>query len=123
MIFTTSSHPCKLSESTEAIEEDGIRGAGEAYIVVTVQNKGGRPVTITDIRARLLKGDSMNLQCKPPVPAELSEDQYILGAAEDEELDLGEVAAFEAHRAIGRPYTKSVAPLLTRMRWYLKKKR
>jgi hypothetical protein len=111
-----------FARETEYIEEGEYRGVGETYTVVKVLNKGRRPVTITEVRARLKRG-WVTLRCNPPVPKELTDDQYITAVAGDEELDLSDVAAFEAHRAIGRPYSKMVAPWFTRIRWRLKAKR
>jgi hypothetical protein len=112
-----------FQQETEYVEHDGIGGAGETYTVVTVQNTGRRPVVITQVRARLLRGGWMSLHCKPAVQAELSDHQTITAHAGEEELDISEVAAFEVHRPLGKPFTKMVAPWFTRLRWRFKKKR
>jgi hypothetical protein len=104
----------------EVVEEDGYAFQGQTYTVVTVLNKGRRPVSISNVRARLLNGRSVMMNSKG---AMLGEEQHMEGAASDEELDITEVAAFEAHRPLGRPYRKTVAPWFTRMRWHLKSKR
>jgi len=101
-------------------DDEGHGGVEETYTVVTVQNTGRRPVVITGVRARLLKRGWMNLHWTPGTQAELSDQQIVTAYAGEEELDINEVAAFEAHRPGGKPFTKMVAPWLTRVRWRFK---
>ena len=102
---------------TEYFEEDGIGGVGATWTVVVVVNKGRRPITITEVGVRLLfpKRGFVSLICKPAVPKELTEGQYLEAAADEEVIDLAEIEAWEAHDALGNHYRLPVAPYLTRI--------
>ena len=107
-------------EDTYWEDDEGHGGIEHTYTVVTVENTGKRPVKISEVRARLLKHGWTSLACQPATPAVLSDHHTITAAATEEELDINEVAAFEAHRPIGKPFTKMVAPWFTRLRWRFK---
>ena len=102
----------------EYFDKDGIVGVSDTWIVVTVVNKSRRPITITEVGARLLfpKTGFMNLTCNPAGSRELTEGQYLEAVADEEEIDLAEIEAWEAHDAFGNTYRLPVAPRLPRIR-------
>lgn len=116
----------KLSSQrvTETFEVDGIMGAGETVTVISVVNAGRRPVTITNVGAVFLfpKSSFTDLVCSPTVPTELTEGKQLTAVAEDEQIDLAEVEAWEVIDAIGNTYRKSVAPFFPRVRSRLRRR-
>lgn len=103
---------------TEYFETDGVGGCGETVTVVNVANSGRRPVTITSVGARRLypKRGFVDLVCNPTVPVELTEGKHLTALADAERIDPSEVAAWEAHDAVGRSYRMNVASWHTRLR-------
>ena len=102
----------------DLIEEGGVWGENGAWIVVKVVNKSRRPITITEVGAQLLfpKTGFVNLTVRPEASKELTEGQYLEGVADEEEIDLAEIEAWEAHDALGNIYRLPVAPRLTGIR-------
>jgi hypothetical protein len=113
----------KISFDRETqVDESGYEG--QPFTVVTVANAGRRPVTIVDLYALCLfpRGEHVKLATKPELPeVELKEHQRLVGAADEEELDLAEVEAFIAHDALGHPYRKNVASWYKRFPSHLRR--
>lgn len=114
-----------VKHETEHFEVDGYEGQGETVTIVVVANAGRRPVTITAVGARCLfpRRGFVSFECNPSIPAELTEGKQLTALADEELVDVSEVAAWEAHDAIGRSYRMNVAPWHTRLRSRLRQRR
>jgi hypothetical protein len=96
---------------TEETECDGQIYAGEEFTVVTVRNKGRRPVHITRLQAqRLFPNGPLVLDCAPELGHTLIEGGTPVTACfDDERLSLDEVQSFEAYESEERVGVKHVA--------------
>ena len=119
MNFLRDRRKIKIStrREMEYFEIDGVEAMGEMRTVVIVANAGRRPVTITAVGARRLfpKGGFVNFVCNPRVPVELTEGKSLSALADEEQIDLTEIEAWEAHDAVGNPYQFNIAPWSARM--------
>lgn len=101
----------------------------EGLTIVSVMNRGRRPVTITTVGGwRLYPHNPFVIpETHPDLPHELKEGQKLIAILPPSDLDLKTVQRWEASDAIGRNYKLDVVPWYTRLlsdaRWRSKMRR
>ena len=96
----------------------------EGLTIVSVMNRGRRPVTINSVGAwRTYPHNPIGIpETHPDLPHELTEGQNLIAVIPRCDLDLKSIICWEACDAVGRTYKLNVAPWHTRLfsgvRWH-----
>ena len=90
----------------------------EGLTIVTVMNRGRRPVTITTVGAQRLYPHNPIVipETHPALPHGLTEGKSLIAVIPPCDLDMATIAWWETYDAVGRPYRLYVAPWPARLR-------
>jgi len=88
--------------------------AGMTMTIITVSNKGRRPVTITNVGGYRLHPHKafMVPDAIPRIPCELTEGKQLTAMFDQSDVDFTQMEAYEVYTATGRTFRLNVAP------WY-----